>query len=317
MIVSKITMGLGNQMFQYAAAKSLALHKKVPLTLDVSAYEGYNLRKFELAEIFNLQAEQATKQDIEKYRIKQPLKSLWNALMPFNRMYFYHLPYEMTKVKRTLLQLAETVSPSHKKKTFIEPYYHYNSNFFKTRNDVFLVGYWMSWKYFEKFDQEIRQDFTVRNNLVSHLSNIENEIRNSDSVSIHIRRSDFTSEKNTKLHGIVPLSFYREAIKRIATKYPALRLYIFSDDIHWVKDNFTTEFPVVFVSNDISKTAFEDFYLMSICKHNVIANSTFSWWAAYLNNNAGKMVIAPKKWYNKSPYNYKDVYPTSWITIGD
>lgn len=317
MIISKISMGLGNQMFQYAAGRALSLHKNVPLALDLSSYEGYHLRRFELESIFTVQVAKATNEELKSYQLKQPLKSIWNKLLPFNRMFYYHLPYEMTFEKRTILQLSELVSPSYRKRTFIEPHYHYEPNFNKAPYDVHLIGYWMSWRYFEKYDNEIRQDFTFRRSLINHLSGVDNEMTNSNSVSIHIRRGDFASEKNKRLHGVIPISFYQKAIELIASEIPSIQLYIFSDDIRWSKENLNTKFPAVFVSGEITKTSYEDFYLMSRCKHNIIANSTFSWWAAYLNNNPHKMVIAPKKWYNKSSYNYKDVYPLSWITLSN
>jgi hypothetical protein len=315
MVISKISMGLGNQMFQYAAGKALSLHKKVPLKLDVSSYEGYPLRKFELDSLFSIRSEKVSKEEAAKYRISQPVKSAWNKFFPNNKIYFYHLPYEMSAVKRRVLQLSELISPAHKKRTFIEPQYHFNPNFFQAPDDVYLIGYWMSWRYFEKFDNQVRQDFTIRPELVVHLKNIEQEIRANNSVSIHIRRSDFTTSKNASLHGVIPISFYHGAIEEIASKNPSSHFYVFSDDIAWVKENLTTKYPITFVSNEVTKTAFEDFYLMTVCKHNIIANSTFSWWAAYLNNNPRKTVIAPEKWYNQAPYNYKDVYPLSWKIV--
>lgn len=225
------------------------------------------------------------------------------------------MPYEEKTLKRTILNLTNSISPAHKKKTYIEPHYHFDPHFSKAADDVFLIGYWMSWRYFEKFDNQIRQDFTIRKDLVSHLSEIENEIVANNSVSVHIRRGDFTSEKNVSLHGIIPISYYNKAIAEISRKTTSVHLFVFSDDIRWVKENLKIELPITFVSNEVTKAAVEDFYLMTLCKHNIIANSTFSWWAAYLNNNPGKIVIAPKKWYNKTFYNYSDVYPPSWTLL--
>lgn len=315
MVVSKIFMGLGNQMFQYAAGRSLSLYKRVPHKLDISSYEGYPLRKFELDSFFTINPQKVTKQEITKYQITQPVKSVWNKLFPAHKIRFYGLPYEERGINRTIVQLNERFSPAYKKRTYLEPDYHFSTYFFKTPDDVFLIGYFMSWRYFEKFDKEIREDFTVRRDLVSHLSDIETEIRNNNSVSIHIRRSDFTSEKNALLHGVIPTTFYKKAIQEISSRTPSPHFYVFSDDISWVKENLQTEFPLTFISNEVTKTAIEDFYLMTVCNHNIIANSTFSWWAAYLNSNPGKIVIAPEKWYNVSPYNYKDVYPLSWTVL--
>ncbi|MDQ6814473.1 MAG: alpha-1,2-fucosyltransferase [Bacteroidota bacterium] len=308
-------MGLGNQMFQYAAGKSLALHKKVPLKLDVSSYEGYGLRKFELDAFFDLETEKATKDEVAQYQIKQPVKSVWNKILPNHRMHFYRMPYEEAAIKRNVLQLTELLAPSHKRRTYIEPNYHYNHHFFKAGNNVLLIGYWMSWRYFQHFENEIRQDFKIKTDLVTHLYDIRNEILKNNSVSIHIRRGDFMLRKNVQLHGIIPIDFYQKAIQEIARATTSVHLYVFSDDIEWARKNFKTTFPVTFVSSEVTQTAVEDFYLMSICKHNIIANSTFSWWAAFLNSNPDKIVVAPKKWYDKTMYDYKDVYPQSWLLL--
>jgi len=312
MVVSRIFMGLGNQMFQYAAGRSLSLHKKVPLKLETTSYERYDRRKFELNTFFTIDCEIASAEEVLKYQISQPVKRVWNKFFPKDKIRFLGLPYEETGIKRTLLQVNELLSPSYKKRTYLEAEYHYNPDFFKAPDDVFLIGYWMSWRYFEKFDKEIRKDFTVRPGLVAHLIDIEREIRQKNSVSVHIRRGDFTTPGNLLIHGVIPVEFYQKAIAEVSSKTSAPHLYVFSDDIAWVKENLKTEFPITFVSNEISKSAIEDFYLMTLCKHNIIANSTFAWWAAYLNNNPGKMVFAPEKWLNVAPYNYRDVYPLSW-----
>ncbi|MDB5248664.1 MAG: alpha,2-fucosyltransferase [Segetibacter sp.] len=315
MVISKISMGLGNQMFQYAAGKSLALHKNVPFKVEVHSYKRYKERKYELDTFFAIETEKATEEEIRKYQLKQPVKILWNSIFSRNKIPLYSLAYEQDQLKRMVLKLSEVITPSAKKKVYLEPEYHFNDSFFKTPDEVFLIGYFMSWKYFEKFEKEIRRDFTVRPELVSHLHQIESELRQNNSVSIHIRRGDFTSKKNIEIHGIISMEFYRNAIAEISSRSPSPHLYVFSDDIAWVKENLQTQFPITFVSNEVTKTAVEDFYLMSVCKHNIIANSTFSWWAAYLNNNPGKIVVAPKKWYNSSTYNYKDVYPRRWIVL--
>ena len=308
-------MGLGNQMFQYAAGRALSLYKNVPFKIDISSYEGYSLRKFELDTFFAISPCRATKEEVSNYQITQPLKSAWNRLFPSDKMRFYTCPYEETGIKRTILKVNELLSPAHTKKTYLEPDYHFSEDFFRTPDDVFLIGFWMSWRYFKVFDKEIRQDFTIRPELVRHLIDIEKEIIKNNSVSIHIRRTDFTTQKNSSLHGVIPIEFYNKAIDEISNKMPSPHFYVFSDDVTWAKENLHSSFPITFVSGDVTSTAVEDFYLMTVCKHNIIANSTFSWWAAYLNSNSGKMIIAPEKWYNTSPFNYKDVYPLSWLIL--
>lgn len=299
-------------MFQYAAGKSLALHKQVPYKVDVSGYAGYDLRKFELENFFDLKVEKATIEEIKSCYSSHPVKSVWNKVFPHKKIRTQGLPYEEPVLQRTLLKMYDAVSPPQTRKTYIEPYYHYNLNFFEAGEDAFIIGYFMSWKYFEKYDAEIRKDFTVRSELTEHIRPFATTILNQNSVSLHIRRSDFASKKNVLLHGIIPIEYYTNAIKEIEKHVSDINLYVFSDDIQWARDNLATRLPITFASGSITHSPVEDFYLMTCCRHNIIANSTFSWWSAYLNKNPGKIVVAPQKWYNQSSFNYKDVYPPSW-----
>lgn len=314
MIISRISMGLGNQMFKYAAGKSLALHCNVPFKVDVSSYEGYDLRRYELEDFFELEVEKASKAEVLPYLISHPVKKVFNKFRS-KKIRLLGLNYEEPWMPRLILQGYDRLFPPHKQLMFNEPQFHYSSNFFKAKGNNYLNGYWMSWKYFKPFEEEIKKDFTVKRALVQHLDTTANDIKSCNSVSLHIRRGDFATAKNASLHGLIPIEFYHQAIDILSKKWSNIRLYIFSDDIRWVKENLKTNLPVTYVSNELTHAAIEDFYLMTLCRHNIIANSTFSWWAAYLNSNPEKNVIAPRKWYNKSPYNYKDVYPLDWIIL--
>lgn len=316
MIIARITMGLGNQMFQYAAGKALALEKNVPLKVDTSAYSGYKLRKYELEEYFNITTEQATQGEIEQYRYNHPVKRVWNKIFKKHKLRILGLPYEERFVAKNLLALHDFLIPPHKRKTYTEPHYHFDKDFFQANSDIYLHGYWMSWRYFEKYDEVIRRLFTINNNLVKHVDELVDRIKKQNSVSIHIRRTDYADPFVVKLKGIIPPSFYINAIQYVGNKMSNPVFYIFSDDINWAKQNLAfNEITVHYIDETISTSAIEDFYLMTLCKHNIITNSTFSWWAAYLNNNPDKIVIAPKRWYNKAPYDYKDVCPPSWSIL--
>ena len=115
--------------------------------------------------------------------------------------------------------------------------------------------------------------------------------------------------------GVQPISYYTKAIEIITKKIPNARFYIFSDDISWVQQNLKLDHDHQFLSGKITTNALQDFYLMSKCKNNIIANSTFSWWAAWLNQYESKIVIAPKKWYNQITFDTTDLIPNSWIKI--
>ncbi|MDD3060131.1 MAG: alpha-1,2-fucosyltransferase, partial [Sulfurimonas sp.] len=159
-----------------------------------------------------------------------------------------------------------------------------------------------------------KDDFFTHYNLED--IKLKEEIQSSNSVSLHVRRGDYVSNKNaTSYHGVSSLDYYYNAIETISKKISNPILYIFSDDIPWVRENLIVSLPIVFIENTNTDRPFEDIYLMSLCKHNIIANSTFSWWGAYLNSNLEKNVIAPKKWFNDPVINTEDLIPSSWTRI--
>jgi len=140
-------------------------------------------------------------------------------------------------------------------------------------------------------------------------------IQNSNSVSLHIRRGDKT---NSKLHINLDLSYYLEAIKIISDKVPNLFLFIFSDDLKWVNENLVNlPFRLEIIDWNRGSESYLDMHLMSLCKHNIIASSTFSWWAAYLNSNPNKIVIAPRHFFTSKNIQKENVgfIPNSWIQI--
>lgn len=316
MIVTRIIMGLGNQMFQYAAARALSLEKNSPLKVDIRSYDGYSRREYELEKFFELQTEKATASEADSFYFPHPVKKTWNKIFPKNKIREYTLPYDERGTKRFLLMSYDKIFPPYKRSTYIEPHYHYDENFFSTASNVYLQGFWMSWRYFNKYEATIRKDFTFRQNMVAHLQIFAAKLQNEKSVSLHIRRTDFAAPEMLQLKGLLPSSYYAKAIQLLQSKIPDAVFYVFSDDLNWVKENIHVEnAPLNFIDGSLSSSAFDDFYLLSQCKHNIIANSTFSWWAAYLNSNPDKIVVAPKKWYVHPSINCKDVFPPSWIVM--
>ncbi|MEP6847104.1 MAG: alpha-1,2-fucosyltransferase, partial [Panacibacter sp.] len=276
MIVVKISMGLGNQMFQYAAAKALSLEKSTTLKLDTSTYGGYKLRKYELAECFNINAPLAIPEEIARLNYRHPVKAVWSKLFPSRKMRTLALPYEEPAFRRNLLQLHDFFLPPHKRKTYIEPHYCYDHNFYKASDDVYLQGYWMSWRYFEKYETAIKKEFIVNRSLVAHLDNLVADMQKQNSTSIHIRRTDYTTQEVIALKGQTTIDFYKQAMAYIESDITDPVYYMFSDDITWVKENFPLQDrKVIYVDNTITNSAIEDFYLMTQCKHNIITNSTF------------------------------------------
>jgi hypothetical protein len=176
-------------------------------------------------------------------------------------------------------------------------------------------GFYQSETYFKPAKDIILEEFTLKKPFSSQAQNISNNIALQPMpVSLHIRRGDYVSnDRARKHHGLCSLEYYQEAVERITGKVKNPLFFVFSDDIAWAKQNLKLD-NATFVSNPEIRD-YEELLLMSQCRHNIIANSTFSWWAAYLNKNAKKMVIAPKQWNVKSASDTLDILPSSWIQL--
>lgn len=283
MIITKIIGGLGNQMFQYAAGRRAAYVNDTSLKLDITGYEnqvGITPREYML-DIFNIQENFASKDEIRK------------------------------------LKKSSFILRFFKKNTYVkEKHFHFDQNILDINDNSYLEGYWVSEKYFKDIEKIIREDFTFKYPLDKKSQLITDKIKNSNSISIHIRRGDYVSDlKTTKIHGICSSEYYEKAISAIKNRVKKPVFYIFSDDLQWTKQNIRLEFPCVYVDHNLGKKDYEDMRLMSECKHNIIANSSFSWWGAWLNKNKNKIVIAPRRFFRKSSINTKDLIPKSWIRI--
>lgn len=290
MIVVKLMGGLGNQMFQYAAGRCLSHLHKTELKLDLSFLNAdpkneYTKRKLEL-DFFNVKIEEASKEEINEFKIGTS-GAIRNTL------------------QQKLPILFSTIVANENKRGFMKEFYSYPKN-------LYLNGFWQSEKYFEPVKEILLKEFTLKENLSSENQKLAQEIQNCNSVSLHIRRGDYVSNKVTnEFHGLCSLEYYMNAISKIKEKHGEIKVFVFSDDINWAKENIK-ETNTVFISRNPSHI---DMHLMSLCKHNIIANSSFSWWGTWLNKNAGKIVIAPKNWFAKQELNSPDIYPDNWIKL--
>lgn len=284
MIIVKLIGGLGNQLFQYAAARSLSIYHTVPLKLDITALQNSKDRKFELS-YFNIANPIASQSEIIVFKKQNVISKLCDKIL----------------------------KPRYKRKIYIEPHFHFDKFFYQASSNTYLQGYWQSEKYFLLYKDIIVQDLTIKASYTEHLKEKAREIQLQNSVAIHIRRGDYNQPKLQEYHGLLEASYYNNAIDYLLSLIPDIKIYFFSDDPIWVKSNIQIQSNSEFISGTLTKNHIEDFYLMSQCKHNIIANSSFSWWAAWLNNNPNKIVIAPKKWFNKAKHNTSDLIPDTWI----
>jgi hypothetical protein len=294
MIIVKLIGGLGNQMFQYAAGKYLAHLHQTDLLVDSSFLDknpngAYTKRKLELS-VFNLDLKIATSEDIKKFNTEGSNK--------YSRALQRHLPILFNN-----LYAAESGI-------------QYQKEFLNYPKNTYLDGFWQSERYFKPIESVLLKEFTPKENLNSENQNWLNKISNCESVSLHIRRGDYISNKNAQQHhGNLGLDYYKNALNLIKEVFQNTEVFIFSDDLDWCNANLKLDGVVHYVNANQQQNFHLDMYLMSHCKHNVIANSSFSWWAAWLNQNTNKIVVAPAIWYADKSLNTKDLIPTSWKIV--
>lgn len=292
MVIINLVGGLGNQMFQYAAGRALSLKRSDSLRLDISDFSNYKLHQgFELERIFNCTAEIATEADIR-------IILGWQYLSTIRRVVY--LP---------------AMAAFRRKGIIVEPYFRYWQGIKDVPRDCYLVGYWQSEKYFENVASVIRDEFTFKLPLTNLNAEIAEQVNKLNAVSLHVRRGDYANNPDTTTtHGLCSLEYYQAAIKYIAGRVEQPRFFIFSDDIAWVKENLKMDFPCQYVAHNKGAESYNDMRLMSLCKHHIIANSSFSWWGAWLNPNADKIVVAPKRWFvNETNTEY--LIPQDWVIL--
>jgi hypothetical protein len=196
---------------------------------------------------------------------------------------------------------------------FIENNFNYNKISY-SKPFLYMEGYFQSEKYFTKYRNEIINQFTLKNKLSTSAQLILNLINSTNnSISLHIRRGDYLNENNS-IYNQCSLVYYKNAISYITNTLYNYKLFLFSDDIEWCKTKFNFLNDKVYYC-DLNTKPEEDIILMSSCKHNIIANSSFSWWGAWLNLNEKKCIVAPEKWFNTSDLNTQDLIPKNWIKI--
>ncbi|MEN9621731.1 MAG: hypothetical protein RLZZ67_165 [Candidatus Parcubacteria bacterium] len=274
MISVKISGGLGNQLFQYSFGKAQSLRNKTDFILDISNYKKISDRSYQL----------------DAFAIGAPTKSL---------NFFEKI----------------SLKTFNKKKVVFESTPQFRTDVLLIKEAVF-VGNWQSEKYFIEIESELRKELTLKKWSQKGEEFKKDIEASSDAVpvSIHIRRGDIAANPHLKeKHGVLDTNYYKQAVAKIRETVPNPLFYIFSDDTAWVKENLAFISPQHIIS-DNGLTNAEELSLMSLCSHNIIANSTFSWWGAWLNKNQQKIVIAPKRWF-ASDINSTDLLPEKWLKI--
>lgn len=296
MIIVKATGGIGNQLFQYALGRHLSLKNNDTLKMEANYY--INSTFVYSLDFFNTHTGIAREEDYSTIG----LPSINNTSLS-------------GKIKRKIFRISEGLRPIHKKKFIIEPSFSFCPEILNIKNNCYLSGVWQSEKYFKDIRETILKEITLKNEPASETKNWTAEIAKTNSVSIHIRRGDYVNNsKINQFHGVCSIEYYNDAIEHILQSINNPVFYVFSNDVEWAKENIKIPYPIFFVSDE-KIPDYEELTIMSSCDHNIIANSTFSWWGAWLNTNKDKIVIAPKKWFASSGTDTKDLIPETWIRI--
>ena len=302
MIVTKLVSGLGNQLFQYVVGRRLATKWNVPLKLDNAFFGSQNLRSFKLNH-YQIEAGVANDGDI---------KPFCKEIERYNNL------HQKTTLAAKIYRRSEPVLfPKHTKNYFKEAtWWIYEPEVFKCGPETYLEGYWQHYKYYEDVSTKILDELSLKDkndqSRNTWLNKIESE---AETVAIHVRRGDYVTDVNANyLMGVLPLSYYNDAIAYLKQKLSNPVFYFFSDDLPWVKQHIDTGKNSTFYVE--GNTDYVDLDLMARCKHNIIANSTFSWWGAFLNRNQNKIVIAPKVWSPRPDVNASiKLQLPSWIKL--
>ncbi|HAI84716.1 MAG TPA: hypothetical protein DCL43_13710 [Chitinophagaceae bacterium] len=285
--VVKLDGGLGNQLFQYAFIKSIGLKYGIDYFADISAYtEAKGRGSFELNKLNVPQQRIISHKNIVKH------------------IHFLRLLRKLPKMPL--------------------------SNFFIERDVNFdqaatqkcyrlYYGYFQSYKYFEDIKEALRSEFTCN---IADVTSFANEIKScNNAIALHVRRGDYLSNKKaaSKMAHLTD-EYYTSALNLLKSQLADARVFIFSNDIDWVTNVLVKKLSVIAPctivdTSSMAHAALIDFSLMKMCKHQIIANSTFSWWSAYLNPYPNKLVVAPSKWYQAIKHNLSDLYPSEWIVV--
>jgi hypothetical protein len=280
-------------MFQYAAGLALSIYHDTELLLDIREYTNADCHNgFELGNVFNISAKLASQTDV--FHILG-IRSI------------YIVTKTLRKKKYAWLRGARYIQ---------EPYFHYYDDIKKAPENCYLSGYWQSERYFKDVENVVREQFSFKRALDNKNKQLYEKIRSTNSISVHFRRGDYIkNEKTNRVHGVCNNYYYSRAIKLMNETIKSPVFYVFSDDTDWVRDNVQIEGDFVIVDTNKGDTSYIDMQLMSACNHHIIANSSFSWWGAWLNNKNNKRVMAPRQWFRESDNIIDDLIPADWETL--
>jgi hypothetical protein len=291
MVIVRLSGGLGNQMFEYAMARTVAHRRHTSVRLDFKYLKADRKRRYGLG-AWNVNTRPASSLDYLRVAMGG-----WRCVLKGPCPY-YAKPY------------------------VYEQSFCFDSNALQAPRHCVLAGYWQSERYFKEIEPIIRQEFTLRMEPSAETQQTACAIRASNSVFLHIRRGDYIADPETKrVHGSCSIQHYENAAAHIARVVDRPHFFVFSDEPSWARESLKLPFPMTIVNHNPPGNSgspgreHEDMWLMTLCRHAILANSSFSWWGAWLNPDRNRVVIRPKRWVQDPQFEPKDLIPESWIAI--
>lgn len=289
MIIAQMFGGLGNQMFQYALGSRLAHERGVELKLDRSKLDVEGARRYELHRL-NVDAQFARPEEVAERRF-----------------------IRVKGIRGLPAKIKQGLTPWKARRHLRERSFAFDPRVLRAGNDVYLEGYWQSPRYFDVAAERLRTELQVRGAPDAVNGQLLQAIRSQTSVCVHVRRGDYVSDPSAQAAlGPRGMEYYQRALALIQQRIASPHLFVFSDEPGWVAEHFRPGLPYVCISHNTAQ-AQEDLRLMSNCRHFIIANSSFSWWAAWLSNSPDKVVVAPERWGNDEALNVSTRFPADWL----
>ncbi|MBC75121.1 MAG: hypothetical protein CME64_03825 [Halobacteriovoraceae bacterium] len=289
MIIISLSGGLGNQMFQYAFGKALSLKHGLRLSLETSFFD----QKFDSSTTPRSYA-------LGCYELGSEVQVTKSK------------PVLLNGKLRRISQLLHRIAPSKFFGFVVEKGFEFRPEYLEQSGANLYSGYWQSYKYIQEARPYLLKDFKLRGDIGEQNRKYHESILSSESIALHIRRGDYiTNQSAASFHGVCSLSYYNKALNYLGSKLENPKLFVFSDDPTWVKENLKSKFTTTFITGNESNPEF-DIYLISQCRHFVIANSSFSWWGAFLGETSRSYVIRPQKWFAVDNEKTIDLCPKHW-----
>lgn len=323
MIVVNIIGGLGNQLFQYALGRRLGIETGLPLRLDAGDFATYTLRSYEL-EHFRIATPQATPEEVAVLRAHDRISAFQRVMQ---RAYVVKekllhgkapsLPPPTPPIPPRAAWPASLREPPFPVRIVKEPASQaFDPGVLQVGGHAYLIGYWQSEKYFDSIADTLRDDLRLREEPQPVAVEWARRIAGVNAVSLHVRRGDYVTNPDVvAAHGGCAIGYYTQAARRILERHRDAHFFVFSDEPPWVRQNLPLDAPADIVSDGHALRSHEEMWLMSQCRHHIVANSSFSWWGAWLNPRPDKTVIAPARWWASQGRDDRDVVPASWLRI--